>query len=268
MKLKEKYRDKVQFLLCGGLDDNPKAIKEEDLKRVCDGEYIQWLGYRTDVLSLLKDCHIVAFPSYYKEGLPKSLIEATAVGRPIITTDSIGCKETVIEGYNGYLIPVQDSETLADRLEILIEDKALRQKMGKNSRCLAEKDFRMSFLDMFRFQPFPPDRIFHNPSERRRDSRTIRLGRFVQCLLSALSVSAARLLGEYTGLNGIHRLPLHRPAFAARKQRIRRRLLSQARAQAAGRRATISFSSCSSPYRSEGNGNKIISSFSRSVFSI
>lgn len=141
IKLKEKYRDKVQFLLCGGLDDNPKAIKEEDLKRVCDGEYIQWLGYRTDVLSLLKDCHIVAFPSYYKEGLPKSLIEATAVGRPIITTDSIGCKETVIEGYNGYLIPVQDSETLADRLEILIEDKALRQKMGKNSRCLAEKDF-------------------------------------------------------------------------------------------------------------------------------
>ena len=141
LKLKEQYKDKVEFLLCGGLDDNPKAIKEEELKTVCDGEYIQWLGYRTDVLELLKSCHIVAFPSYYKEGLPKSLIEATAVGRPIVTTNSIGCKETVIDGYNGYLIPIKDSDTLAERLKILFEDEGLRQNMGRNSRMLAEKDF-------------------------------------------------------------------------------------------------------------------------------
>lgn len=141
LKLKEKYRDKVEFLLCGGLDDNPKAIKEEELKSVCDGGYIQWLGYRTDVLELLKSCHIVAFPSYYKEGLPKSLIEAAAVGRPIVTTNSIGCKETVVEGYNGYLIPVKDSDTLAEKLNLLFEDENLRQNMGRNSRILAEKDF-------------------------------------------------------------------------------------------------------------------------------
>ena len=141
LKLKEKYRDKVEFLLCGGLDDNPKAIKEEELKSVCDGRYIQWLGYRTDVLELLKSCHIVAFPSYYKEGLPKSLIEAAAVGRPIVTTNSIGCKETVVDGYNGYLIPVKDSDTLAEKLNLLFEDENLRQNMGRNSRILAEKDF-------------------------------------------------------------------------------------------------------------------------------
>ncbi|MCE8465151.1 glycosyltransferase family 4 protein [Bacteroides nordii] len=141
MKLKERYQDKVQFLLCGGLDDNPMAIKENELRVVCDGDYIQWLGYRTDVLDLLKDCHIVAFPSYYKEGLPKSLIEATAVGRPIITTNSIGCKETVVDGYNGYLIPIKDSDTLTDRLSILFENRDIRQKMGQNSRNLAEKDF-------------------------------------------------------------------------------------------------------------------------------
>lgn len=141
MKLKERYQDKVQFLLCGGLDDNPMAIKENELRVVCDGDYIQWLGYRTDVLDLLKDCHIVAFPSYYKEGLPKSLIEATAVGRPIITTNSIGCKETVVDGYNGYLIPIKDSDTLTDRLSILFENRDIRQKMGQNSRSLAEKDF-------------------------------------------------------------------------------------------------------------------------------
>lgn len=141
LRLKEQYKDKVEFLLCGGLDDNPKAIKEEELKAVCDGGYIQWLGYRTDVLELLKSCHIVAFPSYYKEGLPKSLIEATAVGRPIVTTNSIGCKETVVDGYNGYLIPVKDSDTLAERLKILFEDEGLRRNMGRNSRMLAEKDF-------------------------------------------------------------------------------------------------------------------------------
>ena len=141
LKIKEKYRDKVEFLLCGGLDDNPKAIKEEELKAVCDGGYIQWLGYRTDVLKLLKSCHIVAFPSYYKEGLPKSLIEAAAVGRPIVTTNSIGCKETVVDGYNGYLIPVKDSDTLAEKLNLLFEDENLRRNMGRNSRILAEKDF-------------------------------------------------------------------------------------------------------------------------------
>lgn len=141
LKLKNEYKDKVEFLLCGGLDDNPKAIKEEELKAVCDGEYIQWLGYRTDVLDLLKSSHIVAFPSYYKEGLPKSLIEAAAVGRPIVTTNSIGCKETVVDGYNGYLIPVKDSDILVEKLKILFEDEKLRQNMGKNSRMLAEKDF-------------------------------------------------------------------------------------------------------------------------------
>jgi len=139
--LEERYKDKVEFLLCGGLDDNPLAIKEDELKAVCDGNYIQWLGYRTDVLDLLKSCHIVAFPSYYREGLPKSLIEATAVGRPIITTDSIGCKETVVDGYNGYLIPIKDCKALADKLSILFDDKKLRQKMGRNSRILAEKYF-------------------------------------------------------------------------------------------------------------------------------
>lgn len=141
LKLKSQYNGKVEFLLCGGLDDNPKAIKEEELKSVCDGKYIQWLGYRTDVLDLLKQCHIMAFPSYYMEGLPKSLIEATAVGRPIVTTRSIGCKEAVIDGYNGFLVPIKDSDTLADKLKILFDDECLRKEMGRNSRTLAEREF-------------------------------------------------------------------------------------------------------------------------------
>ncbi|WP_077153612.1 glycosyltransferase family 4 protein [Bacteroides bouchesdurhonensis] len=143
-KLRQKYEDKVEFLLCGGLDDNPTSLKKEDMDRICDGEYIQWLGYRTDVLELLKQSHIVAFPSYYKEGLPKSLIEATAIGRAIITTDNIGCREAVEDGVNGFLIPIKDSNALAEKLDVLVSDGELRRRMGENGRKIAERDFSIN----------------------------------------------------------------------------------------------------------------------------
>lgn len=140
-ELEPKWKDKVEFWLCGGLDTNPAALTENELQAVCDGKYIRWLGYRTDVLALLRASHIMAFPSYYREGLPKSLIEAAAVGRPIITTCSVGCKEAVEEGYNGFLVPIKDSHALAGKLRLLLKDKELRQRFGKNSRLLAEKYF-------------------------------------------------------------------------------------------------------------------------------
>ena len=145
-KLRPKYGDKAQFLLVGGIDDHPGAITKEQLDKVCDGEYIQWLGYRTDVKELLQSCHIVAFPSYYMEGLPKSLIEANAIGRPIITCDSVGCRETVIDGYNGYLIPVKDADTLAEKLDILFSDASLRKTMGLNARKYAEENFSIDIV--------------------------------------------------------------------------------------------------------------------------
>lgn len=140
-RLREKYGEKAEFLLIGGLDDHPGAITKEQLDAVCDGKYIQWLGYRTDVRDLLKQCHIVAFPSYYMEGLPKSLIEADAIGRPVITSNSVGCKETVEDGVNGFLIQPKDVDALTENLDLLLGDAELRQKMGKASRAYAEKYF-------------------------------------------------------------------------------------------------------------------------------
>lgn len=142
-KLRKDYESKVDFWLCGGLSLNPNAITENELTELCDGNYIQWLGHRKDVKELLIRASIVAFPSYYREGVPKSLIEATAIGRPIITCNSIGCKDTVEDGYNGFLIPIRDSEALSVKLKVLIDDKALRQKMGENSRRIAERDFSL-----------------------------------------------------------------------------------------------------------------------------
>ena len=145
-RLRSKYEDIVEFLLVGGIDDHPGAITKEQLENVCDGKYIQWLGYRTDVKELLQSSHIVAFPSYYMEGLPKSLIEADAIGRPVITCNSVGCKETVIDGYNGYLIPTKDVDSLVEKLDILLSDAVLRQEMGRNSRKYAEENFSIDVV--------------------------------------------------------------------------------------------------------------------------
>lgn len=142
-RLRQEYEGKVEFWLCGGLSANPKAMKKAELERLCDSKYIKWLGYRDDVKKLLIQSHIMAFPSYYREGLPKSLIEACAIGRPIITTDYIGCKDTVDDGHNGFLIPIKDSQTLAEKLKRLIDDPELRHVMGLQGREKAEKEFSL-----------------------------------------------------------------------------------------------------------------------------
>ena len=140
-RLEPSYRDKACFLLCGGLDTNPHGITREKLETLCDGAYIQWLGYRSDVKELLRRSHIMAFPSWYREGLPKSVIEAEELGRPIVTTDSVGCRDTVVDGYNGFIVGPRDPAQLATALKMLIDDPLLRRKMGRNAREFAERKF-------------------------------------------------------------------------------------------------------------------------------
>ena len=141
--LRKEYEGRVEFWLCGRLAVNADAVSKEELEGRCDGKYIKWLDFQKDIKSILEQCHIMVFPSYYREGVPKSLIDACAVGRPIVTTNSIGCKDVVDDGVNGFLIPVKDSEALAQKLRILIEDKALRVKMGKAARAKAEQEFAL-----------------------------------------------------------------------------------------------------------------------------
>ena len=142
--LKNTHKDKLCFQLCGLIESGPTAISKEDIEARCDGEYIQYLGQRTDVKELLQESAIVLLPSYYREGIPKSLIEAAAIGRPIITTDSVGCRETVKDGVNGYLIPVKSPKVLAEKIALLAADPELRKKMGRESRALAEKRFSLA----------------------------------------------------------------------------------------------------------------------------
>ena len=140
-RLRAEYEGKIQFLLCGDLDANPTALTREKIESFCDGDYIKWLGFQADIYGILKQCHIMAFPSFYMEGLPKSVIDAEAAGLPVITTDWVGCRDTVQDGYNGFLIPPTDSAALAERIALLTDNAELRQTMGKNARSFAEKHF-------------------------------------------------------------------------------------------------------------------------------
>lgn len=142
--LREEYEDRAEFLLCGGLETNPLAVSRESLESLCDGRYLQWLGKRNDVRQLLEQSHIFAFPSYYKEGLPKSCIEAAAIGRPIITCNTAGCSDTVIDGETGFLIPKKDSKALAKCLKTLFDAPELRKEMGRKARLYAEKNFSIN----------------------------------------------------------------------------------------------------------------------------
>ena len=159
-KLRPDYEGRLEFWLCGRLAVNADAVSREELESRCDGKYIKWLGFQKDIGSVLEQCHIMAFPSYYREGVPKSLIDACAIGRPIVTTASIGCKDVVDDGVNGFLIPVRDSNALAQKLRVLIDDRELRVRMGKAARIKAEREFAIekvieSHLDIY-------NRIKHN----------------------------------------------------------------------------------------------------------
>lgn len=139
--LKAEYADKINFILCGRLTSNKTGVDEAYFKEHCDGKYISWLGERSDIHQLLEQSHIMAFPSYYREGVPKSLIEASAVGRPIITCNTTGCKDVVDDGINGFLVQPKSPSHIGKALKQLIEDSSLRQRMGKSARNKAEKEF-------------------------------------------------------------------------------------------------------------------------------
>ncbi|WP_114793139.1 glycosyltransferase family 4 protein [Niabella yanshanensis] len=132
--LKINWENKAVFVLAGDIDDhNPSGISESELQRMLIPGYIEWIGHQKDVRPLLEEADIVCLPSY-REGLPKSLIEAMAVGRPIVTTNVPGCKECVEHEVNGYLVPAKDHVALAEALGKLLSDKDSREKMGRLSR--------------------------------------------------------------------------------------------------------------------------------------
>jgi len=138
--VRQKFPD-ARFLLLGPFDANPSNISQAELDGWQADGLIEYLGSTANVQPFLADCSVFVLPTYYREGLPRTILEAMATGRAIITTDTPGCRETVTKDTNGVLVQPRDVGALAMAMEKLADDAALRERYGSASRQIAEDYF-------------------------------------------------------------------------------------------------------------------------------
>ena len=137
----------VRCVLVGGVDlANAASVPETQLKAWHEEGVIEWRGFQKDIRPALREATLFCLPTYYREGLPKVVLEAMAMGRPVITTDAIGCREAVRDGDNGRLIPPRDSAALATAINELLADPLMRKRMGRRGRERAEREFATSVV--------------------------------------------------------------------------------------------------------------------------
>ncbi|MBN3136692.1 glycosyltransferase family 4 protein [Pectobacterium punjabense] len=137
--VKKRYPN-IQFSIAGACDDNPGGISLVELTKLKSEGIVNFLGQVSDIPSSLRKSSVFVLPSY-REGIPRSTQEAMSIGRAVITTDVPGCRETVIDSVNGFLIPPWDSEILAKRMIFFIENPSKIYSMGLESRKIAEEKF-------------------------------------------------------------------------------------------------------------------------------
>jgi glycosyltransferase involved in cell wall biosynthesis len=156
----------VRFRIVGQLeaDGHPDGVRRAELDAWVAEGLVEYAGFSDDVPGVLAATTVFVLPSYYREGVPRTNLEALAVGRPIVTTDWVGCRETVEDGVNGFLVPPRDPVALADRMERYLRDPALAARHGSASRALAERRFDVrkvnaQMLEALRLgSPAPPAR--------------------------------------------------------------------------------------------------------------
>lgn len=137
--VKQRYPDAV-FRLLGPPDPSPDRISLDEIHEWQHKGLIEYLGASDDVRPYLAACHVYVLPSYH-EGMPRTVIEAMSTGRPVLTTVAPGCKETVVQGENGFLVPVKNARALAERMIWFIEHRDQWERMGQASRRMAEERF-------------------------------------------------------------------------------------------------------------------------------
>ncbi len=144
--VKTKYPE-ARCILLGGYDQSIGAIKPEDIQPYIDDGSIEFPGEVKDPLEYYKMSSVFVLPSYYHEGLPRTILEAMSCGRPIITTDWPGCREPVIDGVNGCLIPIKDSKILAEKMIGFIETPELVLQMGEASNEICKNRFDVKIIN-------------------------------------------------------------------------------------------------------------------------
>ena len=137
--MKQQYPE-AHFMLAGFLDSNPTSLSEHELNQGLAGSNMEFLGRLEDVREAISRCSVYVLPSY-REGTPRTVLEAMSMGRAVITTDTPGCRETVNDGVNGYLVSVKSSQDLAEAMKTLINNPDKIQRMGKASSTLVSEVF-------------------------------------------------------------------------------------------------------------------------------
>ena len=123
----------IRMVLVGSPDPkNPSSIPESTLSRWKREARVEWWGYREDMAEVWRSCHIAVLPTYYKEGLPRSLLEAAACARPLVATDVPGCRDILKDRVNGLSVVPRDARSLADAIGKLAQDSNLRAKNGRS----------------------------------------------------------------------------------------------------------------------------------------
>lgn len=145
--VKQKYPD-TKFLYVGAEDKTQAALNLDEVREeFLDTGIINYCGESNDVPSYIAKSSVFVLPSYYREGVPRTLLEALSMGRPIITTDTVGCRETVKDGINGYFVPIKDSKALAEKMIYLIEHREVLQKMSDASYEYCKKRFDVDIIN-------------------------------------------------------------------------------------------------------------------------
>lgn len=139
-------RDDCQFDLVGPFDPNPAGLRREEVDEWVAEGVVNYCGPIEDVRPALANCHVYVLPSY-REGTPRSVLEAMAMRRPIITTDVPGCRATTAQGVNGLLVPPRAPEALAAAMIRLADDPALRERMGAASLALARQTYDVELVN-------------------------------------------------------------------------------------------------------------------------
>lgn len=139
--VKEKYPDTI-FKVIGGLDlENPYGLSKEKLDEIIKKNIVEYNGFVSNVPKHISEAAVFVLPSYYREGVPRSTQEAMAIGRPVITTDVPGCRETVVDGVNGFLVPKWNPQALAEKMIYFIENPKQVTIMGNASHKIATEKF-------------------------------------------------------------------------------------------------------------------------------
>ena len=143
---KEKYAD-ARFVLIGGYDDSIGGIQEGELEKYIKNNIIEVPGEVKNVVPMLQDSYCFVLPTYYREGIPRSILEAMSCGKPVITTDWVGTKEAVEDGKNGFLVPIKNSDALAEKMIELIEKPEMAKEMSKNSYEMCKQKFDVNIIN-------------------------------------------------------------------------------------------------------------------------